>query len=589
MTTNTVMTLSTIRPDWDDLTVQLGNALAQKQSWSPLLNTQTASILIEAIAAMGTFLQAGIGNSLEESYPQTARMPSSLKAAASFLGVRLGRKAPAKTTVVFTRTGDLSVSLLIPEFSAFTAPGSALFNRSAIAFERGQATVTADLHEGFITQVQYRGQGLDSQQIVVKVPGFTISDQDVRVALNSEPVQVVTDGIWHYPITSEGNPNYVVQDGTLPTGELKLEFGNTQFGVVPPNGSSILVSYAVTNGLRGNNSQFAGQKVSAVGISNVNGVATTSLDNGTNEPDAEMYRDSPLVFASYERAVAIPDHPAIATMYPGVVDAIFLGQKDIAPDLKEWMNVVYCYILMTSGEQMTGAQFTDFKDWWSKRSMPLEYVLQVAHEIRLDVRATIYITGQGDPTTARAKAQAAVQTLFTARQGYLGRNLYLDDLIDVLRNSDPYIDHVVLNTPTEDQICKVSAPAAPAVVPGTVAGTLTPGTYVYAISAVTPARGSQGEGETFASANGALTTTNPSSSATIRWTTVAGAVRYRIYGRTTTGMGLLAEVPATTLEWTDTGSVTPGAPLNQINTVGISYTTLNTLNISVAFTDRVGS
>lgn len=582
----TVTALSNIRPDFDDIAAQLGSSLTRKANWAPLLPTQTASLLIEGVAAATAFLQTGVQNSFEETFPQTARMPSSLRASARRLGVRLTRKAPAQTRVRLTRA-TAATSVLIPEFSAFQAPGVSLFNRSAILFPVGTLSAEFDLYEGFITQVSYTGQGADSQMIVVSVPGFTISNMDVRVTVSGRPLQVVTDGIWHYPITNSGDPNYVVSDNTLPTGELLLEFGNTQFGMIPQRGAQILVSYAVTNGTSGNNVQFENQRItySANGVE-FTGSALTPLTGGTDELDAEQYRDSPLIYASYERAVAIPDMPAIATKYPGVVDAIFLGQKDIAPNLKEFMNVVYTYVLMDTGSQISATQYTDFLKWWQPRSMPLEYVRQTAKQIAVDVAGTIYITGQGDPDSILAKARAAVAKLFTARQGYLGRDLYVDDLIDSIRTSDPYVDHVTLTSPTADVICKINAPQAPTVTPAT-GGTLPNGTYIYSVSAVSNLSPVQ---ETFASVNGAVTLTGTNNAARIKWNAVAGAVQYKVYGRTASQeMFLLATVSASSaLEFLDTGSVTTGAAVNKINTAGISYVTLNNTNLQVAFTDRVG-
>lgn len=590
MTTNHTA-LSNVRPDWEDIASQLSYSLSTKASWGPLLPTQTASLLIESVAATGAFLQGGVQNSFEENFPQTARMASSLMASARRLGVRLARKSPAKTKVRLTRT-DTASNLLIPEYSTFQAPGTSLFCRSAILFAVGQSTLDVDLYEGFITTVSYTGQGVDSQMIMVSVPGFTISNQDVLVKVNGRPVTAITDGIWHYPVTAAGEPNYVVQDSTLPTGELLLEFGNTQFGMIPVRGSQILVSYAVTNGAAGNNVQFEGQRITYNPNPGVTGVALSPLEDGANEPPAEQYRDSPLIFASYERAVAIPDHPAIATMYPNVVDAIFLGQKDVAPDLKEFMNVVYTYILMSNGSQMTELQFNDpnnpqssFLPWFQQRAMPLEYVLRTANQINVNVTATIYITGQGDPDSVKAKATTAVTDLFKAREGYLGRDLYVDDILDAIRTSDPYVDHVTVTNPTADIICKVNAPQAPQVSART-GGTLPAGTYLYAVSAIAnqnPFR------ETFASMNGAVTLGTGQNAALIKWNAVPGAVGYMVYGRSSAGMFLLGTVPATTLEFIDNGSATSGAPVNRINTAGISYVTLATLNLQVAFTSRVGT
>jgi hypothetical protein len=590
----TTAQLSQINPDWPDLSNQLEVALAQTATWPPLLPTQTASLLIEAVTTMGAFLAAGLQNVYEEDYSQTARMSSSLLAGARMQGVRLTRKTPASVPVTFTN--PTTTPITIGAYQTFSSPGTQLFNRSALlipAASGGVAgTLNATLYQGFVTQVIYNGVGQDSQIIVVPVPGFTISDVDVQVTVNNVPLQVITDGIWHYPVSSAGLPNYVVQDMTLPTGELIMEFGNSLFGVVPPNGSSILATYAVTDGLSGNNSGFQGAKIAWSGNTSLTCLATAPLSGGLDQPSAELYRDSPLVFSSYQRAVSIPDHPAIATKYPGVVDAIFLGQKDIAPNLLPWMNVVYCYLLMNTGSQMDSGTFTNgFLPWLQNRAMPLDYVQQLATIIPVNVNATVYIFGTGDPTTVQTAAVTQVTNLLSAGPGVLGRNLYMDDIRNALRTSDPNVDYVVLNTPSSDIICKILPPNPPTVNPATSAGgALSAGTYNYSVSAV----GTQGE--TFASPSTTLILgSGAANSAVISWPVVPGAVSYNVYGRLASNLFLLGNVPAgtnitpsTTYSFTDLGTITSGAGLNQINYSGLSYVTAGSIQVNVQFTTRTG-
>lgn len=586
--------LSQINPDWPDLSVQLENALAQTATWPPLLPTQTAALLIEAVTTMGAFLAGGVQNVYEEDYPQTAKMASSILANARGQGVRLTRKTPASVPVTFSNPTNQPIT--IGAYQTFSSPGTQLFNRSALLIPAAvggvPSTLNATLYQGFVTQVLYNGLGQDSQIIVVNVPGFTISDVDVQVAVNNVPLQVVTDGIWHYPVSSSGTPNYVVQDMTLPTGELIMEFGNSLYGIVPPNGSQILTTYAVTDGTAGNNSGFQGAKISWSGNSSLSILATAPLTGGLDQPNAELYRDSPLVFSSYQRAVSIPDHPAIATKYPGVVDAIFLGQKDIAPNLLPWMNVVYCYLLMNTGSQMDAATFTNaFLPWFQNRAMPLDYVLQAATNIPVNVNATVYIFGTGDPTTVQTAAIKNVTTLLSAGPGVLGRNLYMDDIRNALRTSDPNVDYVVLNTPSSDVICRILPPTPPTVTAATNAGgAMSAGTYNYSISVI----GAQGE--TFASPSTTLILgASGGNSAVITWPTIPGALSYNVYGRTASNLFLLGNVPAgsnvtpsTTYTFTDLGTITTGNPLNQINYSGLSYVSAGSIQVNVQFTTRTG-
>lgn len=572
--TNT--TLSNVHPDWEDIALQLTTSLSQKQGWQPLMPTQTAAMMLESMAAIGTFLSQGVQLSFEERFPQTAKLDSSFLAIARGLGVRLQRKNPAHTTVTLNRDVTTSAQS-IPAYSVFISGGTKLFNRNTILFPSGVGSVDVTLYEGSLTRVRYTGTGATDQVIIVNVPGFTVSDADVRVNVSGTQLEVITDGVWHYSVTS-GN-NIVVQDSTLPTGELALEFGNTQFGYIPANGSNVYVTYAATNGSAGNDPNFLGEIVTYSDNNTIKGAATSALVDGDDQPSPSNYQDSPLAYASYNRAVALPDHPSIARQYPNIADAMFLGQKDIAPALKEFMNVVYVYLIRDDATQLDVPDYATFLTWFQRRAMPLEYVRQLATVINVGVSATIYITDQGDVETAKARATDAIQGLFVVERTYLGRNLYVDDIIKALRNCYQYIDHVTIESPTADVVSYVDQPQVPTLAALTGSGTLVAGnTYNYAVSAVA------GAGETLISPSASITIPTGSTRARIRWVAVPGATAYRVYGRTSGDLFLLNQT--TTLEYIDNGSVTTGTPVNQVRTTGIGYARLTGLSIAVDFTER---
>ena len=104
---------------------------------------------------------------------------------------------------------------------------------------------------------------------------------------------------------------------------------------------------------------------------------------------------------------------------------------------------------------------------------------------------------------------------------------------------------------------QIGAPAAPTLASAT--GTLAAGTYTYTVTAYNAV------GETVASTSTPITIT-ATHGVTVTWTAVAGAVGYRIYGRTGT-LGKIGDV--TGLTFTDDGSVTPGAAAPAANGTGI--------------------
>ncbi|MDE1828581.1 MAG: DUF2460 domain-containing protein [Candidatus Micrarchaeota archaeon] len=103
---------------------------------------------------------------------------------------------------------------------------------------------------------------------------------------------------------------------------------------------------------------------------------------------------------------------------------------------------------------------------------------------------------------------------------------------------------------------QISAPAAPTLAATT--GTLAATTYTYRVTAY------NAQGETVASTSTPITLAS-TGGVTVTWTAVAGAVGYRVYGRTGT-LGKIADV--TGLTFTDSGSVTPGAAAPSVNGTG---------------------
>lgn len=579
--------LSAINPDFEDQVAQLKTSLLRRATWRGLIESSTGSILIESIAATGTMLMTAIQNAAEEQNSDTAKLDSSLKSIARTLGVRLQRKTPAQATVNLTIPAQ-ATTLTITAYTQWSASGRRLFNREAIVFLPGQTTKTVTLYEGVIQNYAFTGDGTPFQIYWLNIPGFTVSDRDVVVTADNQPVRVANDALWHYKNVTPGVPTdltRVVQDRTLPTGELELCFGNSLYAFQPPNASVIDVTYVVTNGALGNDAGFVDQDVRCESQPLVSGVSTSALINGVNEPSAEVYRNSPLVYASYGRAVSIDDHEALSLQYDNVVDSRHFGQQLIAPNVKDFMNVVYVYTLQSDGTQFTQPEFDAWLEWFKPKAPPLTYLRKNAVTIPVTVTANVTIRNTGDPQTVHSAIQAAVAALFTPKGGYLGRNLHLSDVYDAIKDADQSIDTVDLLSPTANIICRIDPPGAPVLASSNAGGTLTPGTtYTYAVSAL------NSQGETFASAISQIIPAAGQNRVTITWQPVPGATGYKVYGRIDNNMRQLGStLAANVLSLVDNGSLALGAVINQINTSGLYYTTLNgTPTININFTARRG-
>lgn len=110
----------------------------------------------------------------------------------------------------------------------------------------------------------------------------------------------------------------------------------------------------------------------------------------------------------------------------------------------------------------------------------------------------------------------------------------------------------------------VAAPIITAVANSSTAGTLTLlSSAGYKVTATNAA----GESSPSAEVTGTLTGTNQSFN--VQWATSVGATGYKVYGRTVGGPWLLiATVAAPTVNYVDTGSVTPAGAIPVTNTTG---------------------
>jgi hypothetical protein len=103
----------------------------------------------------------------------------------------------------------------------------------------------------------------------------------------------------------------------------------------------------------------------------------------------------------------------------------------------------------------------------------------------------------------------------------------------------------------EKMSAQTAAPAAPTAGTATTGGTLAAATYSYRVSKIIDGV------ETQASAAVTQVTTGATSTVTVTWTNDANAQAYRVYGRVGGSEQLLAERPAGSTNYTDTGAVTP--------------------------------
>jgi hypothetical protein len=563
--------LSQVAPDFADLVTQLQTELSTKNTWTDRLTSSTGQTLIEMIAAIGAYSQYSVESSYQEVWPESAKNANSLFAASNFAGVRINRKLPASVAVSMNAV----VPTTIPPFTQFVGAGNYWFNRTAITLTPTLTEFT--LHQGKKISTQMTGLGTDFQAFVSAEKDFQVSDVDVTLSINNVSIPVTIEGLW----LKQKLPG--IWQFTLPAGQLIILFGNDIYGTKPITSDVCTITYFVTQGRDGNNLQTVGKTVTVENDNSLGGKFTTVPSNGASQTNPLVYKNvTPALFGAFNSSITPSQYKKLPLLYPGVIDAQVLAQRDINPQALNWMNVFKVSLLTST--PLTTAQFAAFEDFFNRNTM---YSGRIHREDPVAstqaISAEIYCTNFSDLTSIVAKVNTALTTLFSPRQGILGLDLYVSDIIDTIKDADSNIEYVKLLSPTTDIILSSQDVAVPALasVPG---GSLAPNQYSYSVSVV-----SSLGGETAPAKWGSFTTTTTGSNS-VTWKAVQSALSYKVWGRNSSaGLGLLAILPATsasTYTFLDTGTLTPVTPLNPESTIPVFYPTLGSLTITPFYSSR---
>lgn len=575
---STVLTLSDATVDFDQFVSQFQSNLQTRQSWKGTLPTQTSSTLVDFASAVGTFAQGRIRRSYEDAYAETALSDDAILSIAQMQGLRITRWLPSAMTVTLTSSSVVS----IPPLTQFSCAGNYFFNRQQLTLAANSPT-TVTLYEGQIYSYGMAGLGTERQTWVSTQDSFVISDQDVWVQVNGTFIPKSFGTLWNY----DGLPAFA--DLTLSDGRLITVFGNLggvsgQFGTIPQVNDIVTISYPVTQGQAGDSIITLNKAVTVVGFSSITGVATSNPTGGSSEKSIVAYKNvASGSFGTYSSAVTKSQYQALIATYPGVKDAVTQAQREIDPGDVRWMNVIRVSALTSS--PWTQDQIQSFLNYCQSVTMYAAYFLwQDPIAIPRDVNVDVFVFNSAIPSQVQQNSVTALTNLFAPRPGLLMTNFYTSDLIETVVNASPgQVSYVRVNSPIGPMI--VTAPESPlptfTILPSL--GTLGPLVYAYAVS-TTLTNGDVGYPTKWIFPQ--ITDPGNTHAITLTWPAVAGASSYQVWGRQAGGLGLLANVPATSTTFTDNGSITPSGGLPSSGEFPIRYNSLASLTVNAYYSER---
>lgn len=570
------MSILALKPDTLDYSssvTEFYNILATKPAWVGNLDNQTGRALIDFVATLNVFAQQKLLRALQEAFPDTAVSDRAIYAHASSQGVRIRRKVPASASVQLSST----TALAIPPFTQFYAGGTHLFNRDAL-FLYPNTPQSVTLHEGVLKTVSLEGLGSDYQMYVPFETGFVISDQDVQVKIDGVSIPSTTVGVWSLKGTSG------FEDRTLPDGRLAIAFGTSVYGSKPSSTSTVEITYALTFGLAGDDSGLIGTTVSVNTMPTLSGSVTTALSGGIDELPALQYKNlASQTFGTFGSAVTKRQYLSTARQYEGIVDVAMFAQREIDPSDLRLMNTVKVVPLTVAS--WTPAKTVQYLEYLNSSTMfTTKFYVELPVASPKDISVNVSCYNWANLTDVKTEVTNAITKLFTPRSGFIDYDIYRSDLFSAIRAAHEGVEYFEIVSPEDDLI--ISAKPVPALAASVqvAMGSLPVGTHYYGIG-VTVSTFS-GTGYIKPHDIVPVTTTAATDAVHLAWEPAPNAVTYHIYGRSGSGLFEIATVPASSLSFLDTGSPVSATPMPSVNSVPVQYLTLNTLNVTTAYSKR---
>lgn len=426
--------------DFDDAVREIHRELSERGSWIDTLPTSVGETIISMIGgSVAASQHLGI-MSMRNAFLGTAVRDSSIYAIVRQQGTHISRRISAATTVRLKNTYKESV--FVPMYSLFDVGGQKYYNTTQLIFTAGQE-MDVELTQGEVKTQLFDLDTLsgDFFEFFLGQPNFVVTD-DIFV-FTTDKVSGTTR-VWDRAdggLFKFDGDDYVFFESTTAKGDVSFIFGDGEYGARLPRNSVLTVRFVVSQGETANGI-LSGVRARAVNYPQLNGQSIAPTSGGGNVKSSAYYKTfGPLMFRAREKAISATEIRAIIADYPGVADCAVLGQRDIAPQDRTWMNTMRICILPEQLDSWGGsnpnpksASWTNFCNWLQPRihSM-IEIETCNSTKVLVDVRILVAVFSTADPASIKLKCNEAILRLFQKRPGILKRRLSKSDIRDACK------------------------------------------------------------------------------------------------------------------------------------------------------------
>jgi len=452
MSTTARARLPYINKEYDAIRQELVARIPQlTDRWTDFNESDLGIVLLELFAGVGDMLAYYLDAQAAECYLPTARQRQSIINLCALINYRLHGPVAATTRVRFTLGQPAQRDITIPAGTVCRGQGLS----EPIPFETvSDLVITAGLREGEVNARQgtrrtevFAGTGQAFQRLALTNPG--VAHGTVTLSVTGVTWQAVE----HFADSGQADIHFRVDINGLD--QTVLQFGDGKFGVMPPAGSTIAVTYLTTLGPEGNLAPHLITELPSPIL--VDGLPiTATVDNpipATGGTDAESHDHArllaPAVLRSTWKAVTKADYQALCMAFPGIAKAQVLDLND---DATMRIYTVRVVIAPEGGGAPSPQLKSDLRAYLEARRMvTIDIFIDEPAYRPVPISAILYVYPDQDADQVRQRASLALTDHFAFDRQTFGHGVYTSDLIALL-DGVAGVSHVVLHGPTVDVV-----------------------------------------------------------------------------------------------------------------------------------------
>ena len=331
---------------------------ADSEIFASIYPSDTATALINGMAAYGSMLQYTVVSCLANCYTTTAFSEAAIYQLADTLGNDLHGNVSSQVIVNIRKTNFIGTNTIIPAYSSFLINGKKFFNPYAIIIPATTDYVhTITLVQGEIIEVNKTTSGIANEKFYFS-SDFKASPNYIHVYVDGAEWSVVDSFLGYdksYVLDGSDMDSVILK--TDPDGRAYVKVGDGQLATLPLSGSILQIKYCSNDGANGNISETGiyGSLESKLVFVDRNGnegflevevLTTTTAYGGFSKQSIETLRyTSPYVFASGHRCVRRQDYNAMLQNKCGYITSAVWGEYEQANKIGAYdalmMNMVY--------------------------------------------------------------------------------------------------------------------------------------------------------------------------------------------------------------------------------------------------------